>query len=130
MPMTADFHSMVNNTDPLFALVIWLQNAMLGTIATVIAGLAVALVGALMLTGRLNWRRGSTVVVGCFILFGAPRIAAGISSTTGQSDSAAPVAALPPPDFGKVVSIPVKAASAPYDPYAGAAVQQAARPIQ
>jgi type IV secretion system protein VirB2 len=123
---------MANETDSLVVMVTWLQTAMLGTIATIIAGLAVAFVGTLMLTGRLNWRRGSTVVVGCFILFGAPRIAAGIRFASSQSVSAAsaPPASLPPPEFGKVVSSPSKAAPVPYDPYAGAAVKQAARPIQ
>ena len=35
------------------------------------AAMAVAAVGFMMLTGRLNWRFGATVIVGTFILFGA-----------------------------------------------------------
>lgn len=31
-----------------------------------------------MLTGRMNWRYGATVILGCFILFGAASIVAGI----------------------------------------------------
>ena len=59
----------------------WLQGTMLGTIATVAAVIAVAAVGFMMLTGRINWRYGVTVIFGCFILFGASSIVAGIHST-------------------------------------------------
>lgn len=59
----------------------WLQGTLLGTIATVAAVIAVAAVGFMMLTGRINWRYGVTVVLGCFILFGAASIVAGIHST-------------------------------------------------
>lgn len=56
----------------------WLQGTLLGTAATVVAVMAVASVGFLMLTGRMNWRYGATVILGCFILFGAASIVAGI----------------------------------------------------
>jgi type IV secretion system protein VirB2 len=59
----------------------WLEGTLLGTIATVVAVIAVASVGLLMLTGRINWRYGATVIIGCFILFGAASIVAGIQST-------------------------------------------------
>jgi type IV secretion system protein VirB2 len=59
----------------------WLQGTLLGTVATVAAVTAVAAVGFMMLTGRINWRYGVTVVLGCFILFGATSIVAGIHST-------------------------------------------------
>ncbi|MGQ3179727.1 MAG: TrbC/VirB2 family protein [Blastomonas fulva] len=59
----------------------WLQGTLLGTLATVVAVIAVAAVGFLMLTGRINWRYGATVILGCFILFGAASIVAGIQST-------------------------------------------------
>ncbi len=55
----------------------WVQGTMLGTAATVVAVIAVAAVGFLMLTGRVNWRHGAIVILGCFVLFGA----AGIRST-------------------------------------------------
>jgi type IV secretion system protein VirB2 len=61
----------------------WLEGTLLGTIATVVAVIAVASVGFLMLTGRMNWRYGATVILGCFILFGAASIVAGIQSTAG-----------------------------------------------
>lgn len=56
----------------------WLQGTLLGTVATVVAVIAVASVGFAMLTGRINWRHGAVVILGCFILFGAASIVAGI----------------------------------------------------
>lgn len=56
----------------------WLQGTLLGTIATTIAIIAVAAVGFMMLTGRVNWRHGAVVLLGCFIVFGAASIVAGI----------------------------------------------------
>jgi len=64
----------------------WLQGTLLGTIATVVAVIAVASVGFLMLTGRINWRYGATVILGCFILFGAASIVAGIQSTASYGN--------------------------------------------
>jgi type IV secretion system protein VirB2 len=58
----------------------WLQGTLLGTVATTLAVIAIAFVGMMMLTGRMNWRHGATVIVGCFILFGATSIVAGIQS--------------------------------------------------
>lgn len=102
---------------PLVAAVLWLQFTLLGTIATTTAVIAVATVGMMMLTGRIELRRGATVVVGCFILFGATSIAAGIRSAAsgfgGPSAPPVPVQA----SAGVVVPPPTN-----YDPYAGASV--------
>jgi type IV secretion system protein VirB2 len=59
----------------------WLQGTLLGTVATVVAVIAIACVGFMMLTGRINWRHGATVILGCFVLFGAASIVGGIQST-------------------------------------------------
>lgn len=58
----------------------WLQGTLMGTVATVVAVIAVAFVGFGMLTGRVNWRHGTVVIFGCFIIFGAASIVAGIRS--------------------------------------------------
>lgn len=58
----------------------WLQGTLLGNVATAVAVMAIAAVGFMMLTGRLNWRFGATVILGTFILFGASSIVAGIQS--------------------------------------------------
>jgi type IV secretory pathway VirB2 component (pilin) len=61
----------------------WLQGTLLGTVATVAAVIAVAAVGFMMLTGRLNWRHGGVVILGCFVLFGAASIVGGIRTAAG-----------------------------------------------
>jgi type IV secretion system protein VirB2 len=63
----------------------WIQGTLLGTLATVIAVIAVALVGLLMLSGRINWQHGAVVILGCFILFGAASIVSGIQSAASLS---------------------------------------------
>ena len=67
-------------SSPLVAALNWVQGTLLGNLATTAAVIAVAVVGYMMLTGRLEWRRGLMVVVGAFIIFGAVSIVAGIRS--------------------------------------------------
>jgi type IV secretory pathway VirB2 component (pilin) len=67
-------------SSPLLAALEWVQGTLLGNLATTAAVIAVAVVGFLMLTGRIEWRRGLTVIVGCFVIFGAAAIVAGIRS--------------------------------------------------
>jgi type IV secretion system protein VirB2 len=66
---------------PIVAALGWLQGTLLGNVATAVAVIAVAMVGFMMLTGRMNWRFGATVIVGCFVLFGAGAIVSGIQAT-------------------------------------------------
>lgn len=68
---------------PIVGAVDWLQGTLLGNVATAVAVIAVAAVGFLMLTGRINWKYGATVVLGLFILFGAASIVGGIRSVAG-----------------------------------------------
>lgn len=68
---------------PILGAVDWLQGTLLGNVATAIAVIAVAAVGFMMLTGRINWKYGATVVLGLFILFGAASIVGGIRSAAG-----------------------------------------------
>ena len=67
-------------SSPLLAAMEWVQGTLLGNVATAAAVIAVAMVGFMMLTGRIEWRRGLTVVFGCFIIFGAVAIVSGIRS--------------------------------------------------
>ena len=98
----------------------WLEATLLGPLAASVAVIAIASVGFMMLSGRVEIRRGATVVVGSFILFGATAIAAALQSLT--SPEPRPTAALshstfePPP-----YAAPPDAPEA-YDPYAGASV--------
>lgn len=66
---------------PIVGAIRWIQGTLLGTVATVVAVVAVASIGFMMLTGRMNWRYGATVILGAFILFGAASIVAGIQSS-------------------------------------------------
>jgi type IV secretion system protein VirB2 len=73
------------NLDPagsnvILTAVTWLQGTLLGNVATAVAVIAVGATGLMMLTGRIDWRRGATVIIGCFIVFGAAAIVAGIRS--------------------------------------------------
>ena len=68
---------------PITGALAWIQGTLLGTVATTVAVIAVASVGLLMLTGRINWRLGATVVIGLFILFGAASIVGGIRAVAG-----------------------------------------------
>ncbi len=65
---------------PLVGALQWLEGSLMGNVATTAAVIAVAIVGLMMLTGRIDWRRGVTVVIGAFIVFGAVAIVAGIKS--------------------------------------------------
>jgi len=105
----------------LVAAVAWLQGTLLGTIATTIAIMAVASVGLMMLAGRVNIRHGLTVVMGCFILFGASAIVAGIqTSLAGGGQTTRIVTAETPPPM--VAAPPPPPPPANNDPYAGASV--------
>ena len=70
-------------SSPLLAALDWVQGTLLGNLATTAAVIAVAAVGFLMLTGRMDWRRGLTVIIGCFVIFGAASIVAGIRTAAG-----------------------------------------------
>jgi type IV secretion system protein VirB2 len=63
---------------PILGALSWIQGTLLGTLATTVAVIAVAIVGLMMLTGRIEWRRGITVVIGAFIVFGAVAIVEGM----------------------------------------------------
>lgn len=85
---TTSAHAQVQPADPagsspILAALNWVQNTLLGNVATSAAVIAVAAVGFLMLTGRIEWKRGLTVIVGAFIIFGAVTIVAGIRSLAG-----------------------------------------------
>ena len=102
----------------------WIQATLLGSLATTVAVIAVACVGLLLLSGRVDVRRGVQVVFGCFILFGAASIAAGIVRVAAGENSQPPVSAAPPPPPIAYVApaTPRPAPPVPYDPYAGAAL--------
>jgi type IV secretory pathway VirB2 component (pilin) len=110
-------------TSVLGAAVTWLEAALLGTVATIFAVIAIALLGLGMLTGRVDLRRGVTVVLGCFILFGAAAIGSGIrrSLETGAA-AGVPADAMPQQPAAPPPPAPPAPRAAEQDPYAGASV--------
>lgn len=105
----------------LVAAVQWLEGTLLGTIATTIAVIAVASIGFMALSGRVDLRRAGSAILGCFILFGASSIVAGLESMARDGDAYEPVQ---PQTAASEVS-PLARSPAPrtgYDPYAGASV--------
>jgi type IV secretion system protein VirB2 len=103
------------------AAVQWLEGTLLGTVATSVAVIAVSTIGFMMLAGRVSIRHGLTVVIGCFILFGASSIVAGIQSVAGMgvgTPSYASRGELEPAPAPAPVEYPL----ANNDPYAGASV--------
>jgi type IV secretion system protein VirB2 len=76
-----------SGSGPIVAAVEWMRSGLLGPIATSVAVIAVAFIGFMMLTGRMNWKHGITVIIGCFVIFGATAIVGGIqmaASTAGR----------------------------------------------
>ncbi len=67
-------------SSPILGAITWIQETLLGQVATAVAVIAVAAVGFMMLTGRMNWKYGATVIIGVFILFGASTIVGGIQA--------------------------------------------------
>lgn len=78
LPMAAQ--AQTAGSGPIEGALLWIQGTMLGNVATAVAVMAVAAVGFGMLTGRMNWRFGASVIIGVFIIFGAATIVAGIQS--------------------------------------------------
>jgi type IV secretory pathway VirB2 component (pilin) len=103
----------------------WLAALIQGPAVTTLAVLAVGGTGLMMLSGRIPVRRGLSVALGCFILFGAPAIARGISSLAYSQAAtervAVPAFEIPPPP--PRLDPPASAPRVDGDPYAGASVR-------
>ncbi len=98
----------------------WVSDLLFGPLATIIAVMAVAWFGFAMLSGRFDIRHGLSVLLGCFLLFGARAIIEGFHATT--ANGSAPVSANVPaaPSFPRAA--PQGNNTNNFDPYAGAAV--------
>lgn len=96
----------------------WIASLLTGSLATSFAVLAIAGVGFGLLTGQIAVRRAVQVVVGCFVLFGAPVVVRELAEAVRGDGEAAPDVASGPP-----LSPPTAPRQPPsVDPYAGAAV--------
>ena len=98
----------------------WVTGTLLGDLAIGLCVLAVAFVGLMLMMGRLAVRDGLRVATGCFVLLGAPVIAAGLrgvadeTAATGSVVEPTPAVSPPPAPFPP----------AAYDPYAGASLRR------
>jgi type IV secretory pathway VirB2 component (pilin) len=99
----------------------WVEGALTGPVATAAAVLAVAAIGFLMLSGRIDFSKAGRVALGCFVILGASSIAAGIGQAGRPSNGTAPSNTDSPPPPPMPAPYP-QASTAPYDPYAGAAL--------
>jgi type IV secretory pathway VirB2 component (pilin) len=99
----------------------WVEGVLLGAFATSIATIAVAALGFAMLQGRVDVRRGITVLAGCFVLFGAGAIAAGLRGFAYGLVVEMPSADLEPAPRGPSQK-PLPLVPDTSDPYAGASV--------
>jgi type IV secretion system protein VirB2 len=98
----------------------WIEGVMLGEMALGVCVIAVAFIGALMLTGRLPLREGARIVVGCFVLLGAPVIAAGfVGGGSGVIEASSPPPLVVAPIDRPRPDLP----PANFDPYAGASLR-------
>jgi type IV secretory pathway VirB2 component (pilin) len=103
----------------LAASVDWINGVLLGGLATGLCVLAVSLVGVLMLLGQMPIRHGLRVILGCFVLLGAPVIAAGLAGAWQSASPAAPEPMVFIPEDSREALPP-----ADYDPYAGASLRR------
>ena len=118
------------NSDNVFLTAVqWLQDLLLGPLATSLAVIAVAALGLMMLSGRINIRRGGGVILGCFILFGAANIAQGLREAAGSAQFAQPAPTIPVLEAAEesvlqnTLAAPAQTTTS-VDPYAGAALRR------
>lgn len=98
----------------------WINGVLLDSLAIGLCLIAVAVIGLMMLSGRLAIREGMRVVLGCFVLLGAPVIAAGLAGVWSGNATYEPDPA-PLVQYAEPRDIPP---AAEYDPYAGASLRR------
>ncbi|GLK45535.1 MULTISPECIES: TrbC/VirB2 family protein [Novosphingobium] len=96
----------------------WIAEIMTGPLATIVATLAVATLGLALLQGRLSMRHGAQVILGCFILFGAPFIAMELVRVAPHGIRAQAVFSASNQQMPDIPAVPQPNP----DPYAGASV--------
>ena len=96
----------------------WIEATLFGPLALTLSASAVAFFGMGMLTGRLSLRQGGGVVLGVFVLLGAPAIAASLMGAIS-----APEAVVAPREPDTVYPPRGPLERNEDDPYAGASVK-------
>lgn len=98
----------------------WVTGTLFGTLAVSLCVIAVACVGLLLMTGRLAVRDALRVVLGCFVLLGAPAIASGLWRGADEVVPRATPVEIAVPEVPVAPPLP----PANYDPYAGASLME------
>lgn len=98
----------------------WLTELLSGSVATAICVIAVATLGMMMLSGRISFRRGFQVILGCFLVLGASIVSTELQQFARGGGSETP----PAPQVIEVQSPPKALPRANYDPYAGASLRR------
>lgn len=103
---------------PMMQSVHWIEDVMLGEVALGLCIIAVAASGAVMLGGRLPAREAMRVVLGLFVVLGAPVIAGGFAEGFGETVEIS----APRPVNEEGMNVRPNLPPANYDPYAGASL--------
>ncbi len=109
----------VGRTGAVGAAAEWLSGLATGTLAAALCAIAIALVGFMMLLGRVPVRSGFRTVIGCFILIGAPVLANALMELSEHSSADQAALAGWPAEQDPRVQVPSN-----FDPYAGASLRQ------
>jgi type IV secretory pathway VirB2 component (pilin) len=96
----------------------WISGLLFGQLAISVAVIAIAWLGFSMLQGHINPRRALSVLVGCFLIFGARAIAQGLHFPSSDNVPL-PIAVNPSPLTQSMPRPPANQTNA-FDPYAGA----------
>ena len=105
--------------DPIEASASWMMALVSGDLAATMCILAVALLGFMLMTGRVALKRAALVTVGCFILLSASAMSSAfmmLASARGSSDQAVRSGATAMPPERRL-------SLSDYDPYAGASLR-------
>lgn len=97
----------------------WVTGLLGGSLAVSLCVIAMAILGMLMLTGRLHLRRGLQVVLGCFLLLGSSVFASGLGEL-GRDEAASGALTVAPPPLPAETPLPPVAE----DPYSGASLRR------
>jgi hypothetical protein len=97
----------------------WIAGTISGGLATGLCVVAMALVGFLLIMGRLAVRDAAGVVIGCFVLLGSATIGNSLFSLAERTAETPSM-----PVAGDIPAAPpAKLPPANYDPYAGASLK-------
>jgi len=119
-----DYENMneVGSANSLTSAVQWIEQTLSGSAATILGTVAIAGVGIMLLSGRVDVRRAACIILGCFMIFGAASIARGLMSAARETLPVPSASADPTPTYIHAASPPHKVTPPGYDPYAGAAL--------